>query len=99
MLVENKILPKEITELFNDVIDSSYQKITSKERRIIHESLVIAFNSHDGQIRKSGEPYIHHPIEVAKIVARDIGLDYISIAAAILHDTVEDTEVLSLIHI
>ena len=93
MLVENKILPKEITELFNDVIDSSYQKITSKERRIIHESLVIAFNGHDGQIRKSGEPYIHHPIEVAKIVARDIGLDYISIAAAILHDTVEDTEV------
>ena len=93
MLVENKILPKEITELFNDVIDSSYQKITSKERKIIHESLVIAFNGHDGQIRKSGEPYIHHPIEVAKIVARDIGLDYISIAAAILHDTVEDTEV------
>ena len=93
MLVENKILPKEITELFNDVIDSSYQKITSKERRIINESLVIAFNGHDGQIRKSGEPYIHHPIEVAKIVARDIGLDYISIAAAILHDTVEDTEV------
>ena len=93
MLVENKILPKEITELFNDVIDSSYQKITSKEKKIIHESLVIAFNGHDGQIRKSGEPYIHHPIEVAKIVARDIGLDYISIAAAILHDTVEDTEV------
>ena len=93
MLVENKILPKEITELFNDVIDSSYQKITSKEKKIIHESLVIAFNGHDGQIRKSGEPYIHHPLEVAKIVARDIGLDYISIAAAILHDTVEDTEV------
>ena len=93
MLVENKILPKEITELFNDVIDSSYQKITSKEKKIIHESLVIAFNGHDGQMRKSGEPYIHHPLEVAKIVARDIGLDYISIAAAILHDTVEDTEV------
>ena len=36
MLVENKILPKEITELFNDVIDSSYQKITSKEKKIIH---------------------------------------------------------------
>ena len=93
MLVENKILPKEITELFNDVIDSSYQKITSKEKKIIHESLVIAFNGHDGQIRKSGEPYIYHPLEVAKIVAKDIGLDYMSIAAAILHDTVEDTEV------
>ena len=93
MLVENKILPKEITELFNDVIDSSYQKITSKEKKIIYESLVIAFNGHDGQLRKSGEPYIYHPLEVAKIVAKDIGLDYMSIAAAILHDTVEDTEV------
>ena len=86
MLVENKILPKEITELFNDVIDSSYQKITSKEKKIIYESLVIAFNGHDGQLRKSGEPYIYHPLEVAKIVAKDIGLDYMSIAAAILHD-------------
>ena len=93
MLVENKILPKEITELFDDVINSSYQKITSKEKKIIHESLVIAFNGHDGQVRKSGEAYIHHPLEVAKIVAKDIGLDYISIASAILHDTVEDTEV------
>ena len=93
MLVENKILPKEITELFDDVINSSYQKIISKEKKIIHESLVIAFNGHDGQVRKSGEAYIHHPLEVAKIVAKDIGLDYISIASAILHDTVEDTEV------
>ena len=44
-------------------------------------------------MRKSGEPYIHHPIEVAKIVAKDIGLDYISIASALLHDVVEDTDV------
>ena len=93
MLVENKILPKEITEMFNDIIDSSYQKISSKEKKIIYESLVIAFNGHDGQMRKSGEPYIYHPLEVARIVAKDIGLDYISVAAAILHDTVEDTEV------
>ena len=93
MLVENKILPKKITELYNDIIDCSYQKISSKEKKIIYESLVIAFNGHDGQLRKSGEPYIYHPLEVAKIVAKDIGLDYISIAAAILHDTVEDTEV------
>ena len=55
MLVDNKILPKEINELFDDIIDSSYQKITSKEK-IIHESLVIAFNGHDGQDRKSENP-------------------------------------------
>ena len=93
MLIENKILPKNIYDLYEDLIDSSYQKISSKEKKVIYQSLVIAYNGHDGQIRKSGEPYIHHPIEVAKIVAKDIGLDYISIASALLHDVVEDTDV------
>ena len=93
MLIENKILPKSISDLYEDLIDSSYQKISSKEKKVIYQSLVIAYNGHDGQMRKSGEPYIHHPLEVAKIVAKDIGLDYISIASAILHDVVEDTDV------
>ena len=93
MLVENQILPKEISILYDDLIDSSYQKISSKEKKIIYQSLVIAYNSHDGQKRKSGEPYVHHPIEVAKIVAKDIGLDYISIASSLLHDVVEDTDI------
>lgn len=93
MLVENKILPKKISDLYEDLIDSSYQKISSKGQKIIHQALIIAYNGHDGQIRKSGEPYIHHPIEVAKIVAKDIGLDYVSIASAILHDVVEDTSI------
>ncbi len=48
--------------------------------------------AHDGIRRKSGEPYIIHPIAVAKIVAKDIGLGATSIVAAILHDVVEDTE-------
>jgi GTP pyrophosphokinase len=93
VLVENQILPKEISILYDDLIDSSYQKISSKEKKIIYQSLVIAYNSHDGQKRKSGEPYVHHPIEVAKIVSKDIGLDYVSIASALLHDVVEDTDI------
>ena len=93
MIVDNKILPKNILNLYKDLLDSSYQKVSSKEKKIILKSLVIAFNGHDGQLRKSGEPYIFHPIEVAKIVAKDIGLDYVSIAASILHDTVEDTDI------
>lgn len=93
MLVENQILPSEISILYDDLIDSSYQKISSKEQKIIYQSLVIAYKGHDGQKRKSGEPYVHHPIEVAKIVSKDIGLDYISIASALLHDVVEDTDI------
>jgi len=93
VLVENKILPEKISNLYDDLIDSSYQKISSKGQKIIYQSLLIAYNAHDGQMRKSGEAYIHHPIEVAKIVAEDIGLDYVSIASAILHDVVEDTSI------
>ena len=93
MIVDNNILPKEIHSIYEDIVGNSYQKISPKGKRIIYESLLIAYNGHDGQIRKSGEAYIHHPLEVAKIVSKDIGLDYISIASAILHDTVEDTEI------
>jgi guanosine-3',5'-bis(diphosphate) 3'-pyrophosphohydrolase len=93
LIVDNNILPKEIHSIYEDIVGNSYQKISPKGKRIIYESLLIAYNGHDGQIRKSGEAYIHHPLEVAKIVSKDIGLDYISIASAILHDTVEDTKV------
>ena len=92
MLVEDKILPKEINDLYEDLIKGSYQKLNEDEKKIIKDSLVIAYNAHYGQLRKSGEPYINHPLGVAKIVGHNIGLDCDSIAAAILHDVVEDTE-------
>ena len=92
MLVEDKILPKEINDLYKELVDGSYQKLDEKEKEIIKDSLIIAYNAHDGQLRKSGEPYIYHPIGVAKIVAHNIGLDCDSIAAALLHDVVEDTK-------
>ena len=50
----------------------------------------LAADAHKGQRRKSGEPYIHHPVSVARIVA-DLGLDDVTVAAALLHDAVEDT--------
>ena len=92
MLVEDKILPKEINNLYKDLVKSSYQKLNEKEKKIIKDALIIAYNAHEGQLRKSGEPYIHHPLGVAKIVAHNIGLDSDSIAASLLHDVVEDTK-------
>ncbi|HSM02417.1 MAG TPA: bifunctional (p)ppGpp synthetase/guanosine-3',5'-bis(diphosphate) 3'-pyrophosphohydrolase [Acidimicrobiia bacterium] len=56
----------------------------------IHRAYEVAAERHDGQFRKSGEPYITHPLAVAQILAR-YGLDADTVAAAILHDTVEDT--------
>src|SRR6202034_1906975 len=52
----------------------------------------VALSAHDGQFRRSGEPYITHPVAVATIVA-DLGLDAQTVAAALLHDAVEDTGV------
>ena len=92
MLVEDKILPKEINNLYEDLVKGSYQILNKEEKKIIKDSLIIAYNAHEGQLRKSGEPYIYHPIGVAKIVAHNIGLDCDSIAAALLHDVVEDTK-------
>ena len=52
----------------------------------------VAVDAHKNQRRKSGEAYVFHPIAVAKIVASEIALDAVSIAAGLLHDVVEDTE-------
>ena len=57
---------------------------------IVERAFVTAENAHQGQLRKSGEPYITHPVAVAEILV-EFGLDPATIAAALLHDTVEDT--------
>lgn len=61
------------------------------------EKISLAFKlcyfSHEGGLRASGEPYYYHPVEVAKIVAKEINIDAVSVIAALLHDTVEDTAV------
>ena len=59
MLVEDKILPIEINNLYKDLVEGSYQKLNEKEKEVIKDSLIIAYNAHDGQLRKSGEPYIY----------------------------------------
>jgi len=57
----------------------------------IRRAYEFGLKAHEGQRRKSGEPYIHHPLEVAKILA-DMHMDYQTLSAAILHDVIEDTE-------
>ena len=59
---------------------------------VIERAFELAASAHEGQYRKSGEPYVRHPVAVATIVARQ-GIDDITIAAALLHDAVEDTHV------
>lgn len=65
-----------------------------KELELVHNAFTLAFKAHDGQKRRSGEPFIIHPVEVARILG-ELELDWESIAAGLLHDTVEDTDVVT----
>ena len=86
---ENKAIAQEYKELLR----ISYQTLTPADKKLIRKAFDVAVDAHKEQRRKSGEAYIFHPIAVAKIVASEIGLGATSIAAALLHDVVEDTPI------
>jgi len=83
---ENAAIAKEYKKL----LKISYRTLTATDKKLIRKAFEVALDAHSDQRRKSGEAYIFHPIAVAKIVASEIGLDANSIAAALLHDVVED---------
>jgi len=83
---------KEIARRYKDLLKGAYQTFTDEDKKEIRKAFDIAVEAHSSQRRKTGEPYIYHPIAVAKIVAYEIGLDTSSIVAALLHDVIEDTE-------
>jgi len=84
---ENAAIAKEYKKL----LQISYRLLTNDDKKLIRKAFDIAVDAHKNQRRKSGEAYIFHPIAVSKIVASEIGLDATSIAAALLHDVVEDS--------
>jgi len=83
---------KEIAKRYKDLLKGTYQDLSKEDKKLIRTAFDIALDAHSKQRRKTGEPYIYHPIAVAKIVAYEIGLGAVSIAAALLHDVVEDTD-------
>ena len=83
---------KEIASRYKDLLKITYEVLSKEDKELIRKAFDIAVDAHSKQRRKTGEPYIFHPIAVAKIVAMEIGLGAVSIASALLHDVVEDTE-------
>ncbi|QOR74120.1 bifunctional (p)ppGpp synthetase/guanosine-3',5'-bis(diphosphate) 3'-pyrophosphohydrolase [Cruoricaptor ignavus] len=83
---------KEIAARYKDLITNTYRELNEEHNRLIRKAFDVALDAHKEQRRKSGEPYIYHPIAVAKIVADEIGLGATSIASALLHDVIEDSE-------
>lgn len=82
----------ELEAQLNELLEICRRTLPSVNDDLIRRAFKLSYWAHRNHRRASGELYITHPIEVATIVARDIGFDDISVAAALLHDTVEDTE-------
>ncbi len=85
---EEKMIDEEFRALLNDYLTSNHRR----KVEIITKAFNVAKEAHKGARRRSGEPYIMHPLAVARIVCKEIGLGSTSISAALLHDVVEDTE-------
>ncbi len=90
---EAELEKKEILNRYRGLLRSCRYKLDDNEKKIIRKAFNIALEAHKNARRKSGEPYIYHPLAVARIVAEEIGLGAIAIACALLHDTVEDTDI------
>lgn len=85
---ESRLVDAEFQDLLNGYLSSNHRK----KVEMIERAFNFAREAHKGIRRRSGEPYILHPIAVAKIANQEIGLGSTSICAALLHDVVEDTE-------
>lgn len=85
---EDKMIEEEFQGLLQDYLNSNHRRKVD----IISRAFNMANEAHKGARRRSGEPYIMHPLAVARIVSSEMGLGSTSISAALLHDVVEDTD-------
>ena len=92
MVVDSIKENNQIAKEYKELLKISYQSLSKDDRKLIRLAFNTSVEAHKNQRRKSGEPYVFHPISVAKIVASKIGLDATCIAAALLHDAIEDTD-------
>jgi guanosine-3',5'-bis(diphosphate) 3'-pyrophosphohydrolase len=76
---------------FDDIVEKASSYISEKEIAVLRKAYVFSGQAHRGQVRRSGEPYLSHPLEVTAYLA-DMKLDRTTLVAALLHDVLEDTE-------
>lgn len=87
-MTEDELIQQEFNALLNDYLNSPHRK----KVELITRAFNFARSAHKGIRRRSGEPYIMHPLAVARIVSSEIGMGSTSICSALLHDVVEDTD-------
>ena len=84
---------KEILNRYKNLLKACKRRLEKGDKELIRKAFEVSVDAHKEMRRKSGEPYIYHPIAVAHICAEEIGLGTTSIVCALLHDTVEDTDI------
>lgn len=84
---------KEILKRYRKLLSSAKPYLQENDSKLIKQAFMMSMDAHKDMRRKSGEPYIYHPIAVAQICVEEIGLGGTSIICALLHDVVEDTEI------
>ena len=90
--IDLEIEKKEIINRYRALLRACDDKTNKQDKKDIRKAFNLAVKAHENIRRKSGEPYILHPIAVAHICAKEIGLGTTSIICALLHDVVEDTD-------
>lgn len=92
MAVQSELDKRQIQEAYDNLLKSCKHSLSDENLKLIQKAFDFANKAHEGVRRKSGEPYIMHPLAVATVVTREIGLGTKSIISSILHDVVEDTD-------
>ncbi|MGZ5242891.1 MAG: HD domain-containing protein, partial [Bacteroidia bacterium] len=91
--IDPEVEKKQLIKEYRNLLKACSPTMSKADKREIREAFAMAVDAHSGMRRKSGELYIFHPIEVARICASEIGLGKTSIICALLHDVVEDTDI------
>jgi GTP pyrophosphokinase len=92
-VIDLELERKEILKRYRNLLMACKRKLEKGDKQLIRKAFDVALEAHKDMRRKSGEPYIYHPIAVAQICAEEIGLGTTSVVCALLHDTVEDTDI------
>ncbi|TKC04619.1 bifunctional (p)ppGpp synthetase/guanosine-3',5'-bis(diphosphate) 3'-pyrophosphohydrolase [Pedobacter polaris] len=93
LVIDIEAEKQEILKRYRALLRASKSTLQKGDKKEIRKAFEMALESHKDMRRKSGEPYIYHPIAVAQIAAEEIGLGTTSIVCALLHDVVEDTDI------
>ncbi|MFZ4413372.1 MAG: RelA/SpoT family protein [Bacteroidales bacterium] len=91
-IIDEEFEKKEILKRYRNIFTVWRTNISKEDKKLIRKAFNLAVNAHKDMRRRTGEPYIYHPLEVASIAVQEIGLGTTSVICALLHDVVEDTE-------